>query len=155
MVLARDHHRCTVPGCRSSRFVEVHHIVWRSRGGDNRALGLTTLCDAHHAAVLEGRLRISGVAGALQVSHADGRPYGTSPPIDGLPSGKPLVPDAALIADARSALTGLGFRPAEAKAAVEEAVTHVGRDVTLEVLIRAALRRCPGANRSTATPVDT
>ena len=136
-VLARDHHRCTVPGCRSSRFVEIHHIVWRSRRGDNRLLNLTTLCDAHHAAVHDGRLRITGVAGALVVRHADGRPYGTPPPPE------PAGFDQTLIADARSALTGLGFRPGEASAAVAKAVSHVGQDVTLDALIRAALQRCP------------
>jgi hypothetical protein len=105
------------------------------------------LCDSHHAAVHEGRIRLSGVAGALMVSHADGRPYG-APPMEASPVvAPPAVPcpesDAALIADVRSALTGLGFRPAEANAAVAKAVAHVGRAVSLEVLIRAALQRCP------------
>jgi hypothetical protein len=26
-VFARDHHRCTVPGCRSARNLDIHHIV--------------------------------------------------------------------------------------------------------------------------------
>ena len=56
---------------------------------------------------------------------------------------QPAGLDQALIADARSALTGLGFRPGEASAAVAKAVSHVGQEVTLEALIRAALQRCP------------
>jgi hypothetical protein len=147
MVLARDHHRCTVPGCRSSRFVEIHHITWRSRGGSNDPWNLCSLCDSHHAAVHEGRIRLSGVAGALVVSHADGRAYGTPPvvarPVVTSPAAPCPEPEAALIADARSALTGLGFRPAEANAAVAKALAHVGRAGTLEALVRAALQRCP------------
>src|SRR5215470_13932672 len=29
-VFARDHHRCTVPGCRSARNLDVHHVQFRS-----------------------------------------------------------------------------------------------------------------------------
>ena len=87
--------------------------MWRSRRGDNRLLNLTTLCDAHHTAVHEGRLRITGTAGALQVTHADGRPYGTPAARQSAAShattAQRPVPDAALIADARGALTSLGF----------------------------------------------
>jgi len=32
-VLARDQHRCQAPGCGRTRFLEVHHIVSRKRGG--------------------------------------------------------------------------------------------------------------------------
>src|SRR5438094_2278022 len=28
-VLARDHHRCAVPGCRNARFVQIHHVEFR------------------------------------------------------------------------------------------------------------------------------
>jgi len=47
-VLARDRHRCQAPGCGRTRFLEVHHIVPRSRGGSNRAENLVTLCAACH-----------------------------------------------------------------------------------------------------------
>jgi hypothetical protein len=76
-VLARDQHRCTIPGCRSSRFLDVHHIRWRSDGGTNSLSNLSTLCGSHHDAVHDGRLIISGTATSLVVTHADGRPYGT------------------------------------------------------------------------------
>jgi hypothetical protein len=46
-------------------------------------------------------------------------------------------------AQGRDALVGLGWKPAIARAAVDEAWTHVGSDVALEPLIREALRRCP------------
>jgi len=35
-VLARDHRRCGVPGCRNSAFLDVHHIQLRSEGGRRR-----------------------------------------------------------------------------------------------------------------------
>ena len=46
-VLARDD-GCTIAGCRSTYRLEVHHIVERSRGGDDSPENLTTLCWWHH-----------------------------------------------------------------------------------------------------------
>lgn len=48
-VLARDGHRCTTPGCGATRFLEVHHVVPRSRGGMHTPENLRTLCSACHA----------------------------------------------------------------------------------------------------------
>lgn len=47
-VLSRDRHRCATPGCRSTRFLEVHHITPRNQGGSNRAENLVTLCSRCH-----------------------------------------------------------------------------------------------------------
>ncbi len=47
-VLARDRHRCSAPGCSATRFLEVHHVVPRARGGDNAAANLVTLCSRCH-----------------------------------------------------------------------------------------------------------
>lgn len=44
-------------------------------------------------------------------------------------------------ADALSALTGLGFKPAEAQRAVAEALTEAGEGASLDTLVRLALRR--------------
>ncbi|MBK8167202.1 MAG: HNH endonuclease [bacterium] len=52
-VLARDRHRCATPGCGSARFLEVHHVVPRSRGGTNDAANLVTLCSRCHGFVHE------------------------------------------------------------------------------------------------------
>ena len=46
-VLARDD-GCTIDGCSSTYRLEVHHILELSRGGDNSAENLTTLCWWHH-----------------------------------------------------------------------------------------------------------
>jgi hypothetical protein len=61
-VLARDHYRCTVPGCRSARNLDLHHIEFRSYGGSNEISNLTTACSAHHKSLHEGLLTIRGTA---------------------------------------------------------------------------------------------
>ena len=61
-VFARDHHRCTVPGCRSARNLDVHHLQFRSHGGPHDIQNLTVLCSAHHGFLHEGKLRVSGKA---------------------------------------------------------------------------------------------
>jgi 5-methylcytosine-specific restriction endonuclease McrA len=52
-VLARDRHRCATPGCRSTHFLEVHHLTPRGQGGSNRAENLITLCSRCHGFVHE------------------------------------------------------------------------------------------------------
>jgi len=47
-VLARDKHRCQVPGCGRTRFLEVHHIKSRTQGGSNHSDNLMTLCASCH-----------------------------------------------------------------------------------------------------------
>jgi hypothetical protein len=47
-VMARDRHVCQVPGCDRTRFLEVHHLVPRSRGGKNTRDNLVTLCGSCH-----------------------------------------------------------------------------------------------------------
>lgn len=47
-VLARDRHSCRAPGCDRTRFLEVHHVVPRKRGGSNGHENLITLCGACH-----------------------------------------------------------------------------------------------------------
>jgi len=127
LVFHRDHRRCTVPGCRSTHNLEIHHINPRDAGGDHALANLTLLCGAHHRARHEGRLAIHGTApDRLQFEHADGRRYGED-----------------FFAQARSALRELGFSAAVADAALERARGHVTTDVRLEDLLRACLRECP------------
>ena len=47
-VLIRDRHRCQAPGCRNTRFMEVHHILPRERGGSNHPDNLAVLCSSCH-----------------------------------------------------------------------------------------------------------
>jgi hypothetical protein len=61
-VLARDGHCCTVPGCRRNVGLDLHHIEYRSRGGDHGLRNLTAICDLHHRAVHFEKLVIRGAA---------------------------------------------------------------------------------------------
>ncbi len=47
-VLARDRHHCRHKGCNHTRFLEIHHIVPRLKGGANDPENLVTLCTACH-----------------------------------------------------------------------------------------------------------
>lgn len=59
-VLRRDQHRCQVPGCGNTWFLEVHHIKSRRLGGSNNLRNLVTLCSACHSYWHEkGRLNFS------------------------------------------------------------------------------------------------
>jgi hypothetical protein len=143
-IIKRDHHRCTVPGCRSAKHLDVHHIKHQKNGGGNEDGNLTTLCSGHHRAHHEGRLAIEGRApDAIRFewvrpfeenAHAGTNVGQRTPTRFGL---------VALRTQARDALVGLGWKSAIASSAVDEACAHVGTDVGIDVLIREALRRCP------------
>ncbi len=76
-VLARDHHRCRTPGCRSSRYVDIHHLVSRSRRGSHNKSNLIVMCGAHHGAFHHGLLVIRGTTtSTVSFHHPDGAPFG-------------------------------------------------------------------------------
>src|ERR1700712_179995 len=66
-VTLRDRKRCTVPGCRAARHIDVHHIMPRHLGGGHGPENLTLLCSGHHRALHEGHLVITGPAPELSV----------------------------------------------------------------------------------------
>jgi hypothetical protein len=76
LVMHRDGYRCRVPGCRSARFLEVHHIVHRADGGDHDPSGLVLLCDGHHKAHHEGFITIGGRAPDYLTFHHGSRSIG-------------------------------------------------------------------------------
>jgi Holliday junction DNA helicase RuvA len=84
-----------------------------------RANGVGPKLAQRIAMELAGKLGAPGLAGAL----------GTPPPREGA------------AADALSALANLGFKPAEAAAAVAAASEDLGPDATLDALVRLALRK--------------
>jgi hypothetical protein len=47
-VLARDRYTCTSAGCGRTRFLNVHHVVPREKGGKNDPDNLRTLCSGCH-----------------------------------------------------------------------------------------------------------
>ena len=62
LIWHRDGGKCVVPSCRSSRYIDIHHIIARADGGNHEAGNLTLLCDGHHRALHDGKLVIAGIA---------------------------------------------------------------------------------------------
>lgn len=58
-VLERDSYRCVL--CGEPENLEVHHIVWRFRGGSDRPKNLVTLCKSCHNKVTRGEIKIEQV----------------------------------------------------------------------------------------------
>jgi hypothetical protein len=166
LVWARDQGRCQVPGCRSSRHLEVHHIVFRSHGGDHSPERLVLLCDGHHTALHEGKLTITGTApDKLEFVWTIDPHAGTSPPgaVESAPSMAHVGPKVAppepattgpssepsnselsvMRADVKQALVTLGFKPSQATDAIDDALGNLGPEPNLDELLREALRRCP------------
>jgi hypothetical protein len=59
-VVDRDDGQCQFPGCSMRAQLGLHHIQFRSRGGDHSPENLITLCAAHHTLVHQ---HICGVKG--------------------------------------------------------------------------------------------
>jgi hypothetical protein len=138
-ILTRDQHRCRVPGCTHTTFLDVHHIMPRSEGGRNEPANLVTICGAHHRAVHHGELSIEPSSeGGIRFRHADGTAYG-----------QPVVPHAIdVYAKVFSALRHLGFREREVQAALAELRDRNDlRESTPKGLLHEALRRIRPAPR--------
>lgn len=100
-VWRRDHGRCSVPGCRSSRSLEIHHLIPRAQGGDHDPKHIVLLCGSCHAAHHRGDLVIAGTADKLAVR----RPRDPDVPVDASHVGAPTAIDAGL------ALESMGWPP--------------------------------------------
>ncbi len=59
LVLARARSKCQRPGCDQTRFLEIHHIIPRSRGGTNDPDNCICLCGSCHK-LLHDRQLLSG-----------------------------------------------------------------------------------------------
>ena len=127
LVWRRDHGRCRVPGCRSARGLEIHHIIRRADGGDHDASNLVLLCSACHTAHHDGRLRISGPADQLEVVR---------------PRAHVGAECSAVRDDTIAALVQMGWKPMTARAAADGALAELDPGVALVDAIRAALRHC-------------
>ena len=142
LVWRRDHARCKVPGCRSARNLDIHHVVMRAEGGTHEPANLILCCSSHHAAVHRGLLRITGSApDGLVFAHCEVAPR-NDVVLDELAEklGPPTAAKPSVIDLVLGALVRLGFRSSQARAMVRDAYTHVGES-TPEVLLREALRR--------------
>ena len=61
-VLERDGRRCQFPGC-SMRFrLGLHHIIFRSQGGQHVPENLVVLCDSHHTLIHLHKCGVEGKA---------------------------------------------------------------------------------------------
>lgn len=72
-VMQRDEHRCRVPGCRSARNLDIHHLIPRSDDGGHELWNLLVLCSGHHRLHHEGRLTIAGRADGELIFKRAGR----------------------------------------------------------------------------------
>ena len=136
-VLARDKYRCRVPGCRSARNLELHHLEHQEHGGSHDEQNIVTICGGHHGAHHDGRLILRGTSNALEVIRLDDEPVDTSH-VE-IPEEK-VNEVAAFQTDAVLALKTLGFPKDVARRAVRDALEDGPHD--LESLIKAALKRC-------------
>jgi hypothetical protein len=129
-VLARDGHRCRVPGCRSTN-IDLHHLHPVELGGSHHESNLLTLCEGHHLAVHDGKLVIIGRAPDVRFEFTKIAASATSFDIE------------ARAVETQRALEQLGFERQEAIAAARAARTHVGmNDQPIEVWLKAALDHC-------------
>jgi len=137
LVVRRAHGRCQAPGCRVARFLEIHHIVHRAKGGTHDPSLLALLCSAHHMQVHRGALHVAGTApDRLEFRRRQATWPAPSVRASSVAQ-RPTPPDAGdLRADALDGLRRLGFSAAEARQAVEAAASSCG---DLETLLRQAL----------------
>ena len=149
-VQRRDHGKCCVPGCRASRNVDLHHIVHREHGGGHEAENLALTCSAHHRALHEGKLQITGSAPHLTIAYVNSpaSPSSSSsslaiaPASDASealrrdraarlqprvavptpPVGRSKFESVVVVTQAKQALTTFGFKKAEAARYVDQAL---------------------------------
>jgi hypothetical protein len=58
-VMARDHGRCTVPGCRSTFGLQIHHLEHQRDGGTHHVSNAICLCFLHHKFHHDNKLAIT------------------------------------------------------------------------------------------------
>ncbi len=86
-VLIRDRGRCQVPGCRCKQHLALHHIRFRSQGGNHHPDNLVTLCWAHHDMLHRGVLKLTRQPdGALRWERGHGEALGLRVSIQGDPA---------------------------------------------------------------------
>jgi hypothetical protein len=89
----RDGERCRIPGCRSTRCLELHHIVHREDGGGHEPENIVSICGGHHDAHHHDRLWIGGTATNLVVRRIDeGMPAVEATPLIAVPIAVPNAP---------------------------------------------------------------
>jgi len=83
-VLVRDRGHCQVPGCRHHRYLDLHHIQPRSRGGGHAPSNLVTVCSTHHELLHRDVIQVLRNAdGSLSWERGEGEPLGLILALDG------------------------------------------------------------------------
>lgn len=83
LVHERDGGRCQHPGCRHTRWLQVHHIVPWALGGSTDLDNLILLCGAHHRWVHERGWHITGAPDKRVFRRPDWTPFpDPRPPLD-------------------------------------------------------------------------
>jgi len=145
-VFARDHYRCTAPGCRAARNLDLHHIEYQRDGGGHALSNITVLCSGHHQQLHDGALMIRGQAPhALEFVWREPREDRVTAAVTD-DTGHVDTYD-----DAHEALLDGGYKPRETRAAVENARPHVGADATADQVV---MHREPVDDRVGAADID-
>lgn len=95
----RDAHRCRVPGCTVTNWLDVHHIIHWEHHGPTDTWNLVLICSHHHRQHHRGHLGITGnadlpddVPGALEFRDRNGRSITPSGAAPTQPTGPPPEP---------------------------------------------------------------
>jgi hypothetical protein len=90
LVLYRDHHKCRIPWCERTRWLDVHHIKhWAADRGDTDTDNLMGVCDHCHDAIHRGDLLVHGNADepdGLTFSDRDGNVIEYRTPVPATPA---------------------------------------------------------------------
>jgi hypothetical protein len=77
IIVSRDRHRCSVPGCQNRLFLQIHHLKGRGHPGCHSPEEGTLLCWPHHDLHHRGYLAIEGSPSTgLVFRHVNGTLYG-------------------------------------------------------------------------------
>jgi putative flippase GtrA len=126
-VIARDRHRCQVPGCQSTN-IDVHHLHPLELGGAHDEWNLITLCEAHHLAIHRGTIVAIGRAPDLTFKFVEANRFTFE----------------TRVVDTKRELERRGFSKQVASAAVNAVRTHVGtQPLSSNEWLKLALARCP------------
>jgi hypothetical protein len=96
-----DGERCRFPGCRHTRFLHAHHVIWWSHGGPTDLANLVLLCSRHHRLVHDEQFTLTlDDDRTLTVHAADGTPLPTRPDLphataDDLDPAGTITPDTS------------------------------------------------------------
>ena len=136
LVRRRDRGRCRVPGCRSTRCLEIHHIVARSLGGSHELENMVLICDSCHAALHRGLLAISGTSADLVVTRRHEVAFEVEPSTDDAHAGTSSANSAA---DQIDELDGHG--PTTKPDLRREPSAHVGTSLIQRCIVSSKFDR--------------